>query len=381
MLPADWQAWDGSVAGNPEGSREATGDDPVTGLRPWGATAEIGSEDSSGDPDGVGIDLLVGLGTLNPPQEEPAWVPRVEICEPCPVSVNPETWSLFDWPQESGDFIDDLWICILPDVPVRCWNDDPLSAYQAFLKENPQWEAEHGAGGIQLQVITPSAHQPWIELSTPGAAQAFDAWFERHVMAVRGAYASAPGGDESLESPRDSGREMDHSEREQAQGSGSSAEAPSLADRPATLAAPGSSGRPDPPPPSATDTDPLAVAWSGRWATQEPAGFSLEAPRAPGQPPAAAAPPADRSLKVFGSRPPAETRAAIAPDLIALDHPATVAIDRQLTAAPLAAAAWASRTPGATLLDSADATAWLQVRQQKLIALPSWLLRPLRLVS
>lgn len=57
--------------------------------------------------------------------------------------------------------------------------DFTYSRYLNFLKDNPEWAADHGAGGLQLQVITPSAHLPWIELSTPGAARAFDTWYEQ----------------------------------------------------------------------------------------------------------------------------------------------------------------------------------------------------------
>lgn len=60
-----------------------------------------------------------------------------------------------------------------------------LDEYRAFLDQNPTWPEENGAGGIQPQVVTPSAHLPWIELGTPGAASAFDAWYEMHYLTVR----------------------------------------------------------------------------------------------------------------------------------------------------------------------------------------------------
>lgn len=67
--------------------------------------------------------------------------------------------------------------------PVVSPADDPTyGAYLAFLQENPQWREQNGADGIQLQVITASTYLPWIELETPGAAQAFDRWYEQVVL-------------------------------------------------------------------------------------------------------------------------------------------------------------------------------------------------------
>lgn len=58
-------------------------------------------------------------------------------------------------------------------------NDPTYAAYLAFLKENPLWLEQNGADGSPLQVVTASVHLPWIELETPGAAQAFDLWCEQ----------------------------------------------------------------------------------------------------------------------------------------------------------------------------------------------------------
>mgnify|MGYP003333437810 CR=1 FL=1 len=52
-----------------------------------------------------------------------------------------------------------------------------LDQYNAFLQENPDWLSDHGADGIQLCVMTPSVYVPGLELSNPGEARAFDAWF------------------------------------------------------------------------------------------------------------------------------------------------------------------------------------------------------------
>lgn len=69
-----------------------------------------------------------------------------------------------------------------PLEPTGPSEDPTYTAYLECLRVNPQWAEDHGAGGIQLQVITPSAHLPWIELSTPGAARAFDTWYSQTLL-------------------------------------------------------------------------------------------------------------------------------------------------------------------------------------------------------
>lgn len=61
---------------------------------------------------------------------------------------------------------------------------DFLAEYDAFLAEHPDWLSDHGADGIQLMVIAASTHLPGIELSTPGAARAFDAWYEQTYLQI-----------------------------------------------------------------------------------------------------------------------------------------------------------------------------------------------------
>jgi hypothetical protein len=59
------------------------------------------------------------------------------------------------------------------------YSDNPVTnAYYEFLLQNPRWREENGEGGFQLQVIASSSRLPWIQFSTPGAAQAFDTWYE-----------------------------------------------------------------------------------------------------------------------------------------------------------------------------------------------------------
>lgn len=52
-----------------------------------------------------------------------------------------------------------------------------LDEYSRFLALNETWFDDHGGNAIQPQVMTASRHLPWIELPTPGAANAFDAWY------------------------------------------------------------------------------------------------------------------------------------------------------------------------------------------------------------
>lgn len=57
--------------------------------------------------------------------------------------------------------------------------EDYLKEFNRFLAANPDWLGDHGADGIQLCVMTPSRHVQGVELSNPGEARAFDAWFEQ----------------------------------------------------------------------------------------------------------------------------------------------------------------------------------------------------------
>ena len=54
---------------------------------------------------------------------------------------------------------------------------DPLAEYKSFLAKNPHWLDSHRLGDFELQVVTPSTFLPSIELATPSAARAFDAWY------------------------------------------------------------------------------------------------------------------------------------------------------------------------------------------------------------
>jgi len=52
-----------------------------------------------------------------------------------------------------------------------------LSEYDSFLAENPNWITENSGGEMHAQVVTPS-YYTGLELADPGAARAFDLWFE-----------------------------------------------------------------------------------------------------------------------------------------------------------------------------------------------------------
>jgi hypothetical protein len=55
--------------------------------------------------------------------------------------------------------------------------NDLLNEYSAFLDANPDWITENSGGDMHAQVITPSQYTG-LELADPGAARAFDLWFE-----------------------------------------------------------------------------------------------------------------------------------------------------------------------------------------------------------
>jgi hypothetical protein len=81
---------------------------------------------------------------------------------------------------------------VQPDGWIRCGTDLVMNGlgnylveqYREFVGLNPTWPEEHGAGGIQLMVITPSQHVRWAELSTPGEARSFDAWYEQTYLGI-----------------------------------------------------------------------------------------------------------------------------------------------------------------------------------------------------
>jgi RNA polymerase sigma-70 factor (ECF subfamily) len=58
------------------------------------------------------------------------------------------------------------------------FNDYLLREYENFLSENPDWITENSGGDMHAQVITPSQYTD-LELADPGAARAFDLWFEK----------------------------------------------------------------------------------------------------------------------------------------------------------------------------------------------------------
>jgi len=65
------------------------------------------------------------------------------------------------------------------DLVMKGLGDYVVDQYREFVGQNPTWPEEHGAGGIQLMVITRSKLFPWAELNTPGEARSFDAWYDQ----------------------------------------------------------------------------------------------------------------------------------------------------------------------------------------------------------
>jgi hypothetical protein len=59
--------------------------------------------------------------------------------------------------------------------------NDLLNEYSAFLDANPDWITENSGGDMHAQVITPSQYTG-LELADPGAARAFDLWFENSYL-------------------------------------------------------------------------------------------------------------------------------------------------------------------------------------------------------
>lgn len=337
--------------------------------------------------------------------------------DPSAVSETTDDWGFVEQTETGGDVTTPIWICVLPpprfwfkelpgpvilnrywpdpdisdappplwrhqprtlpiDVSPRDWNDDVYGAYQAFLKENPTWKEDNGAGGIQLQVITASAHQPWIQLSTPGAARAFDAWYERHGMAWLGrdGGAGTPEGDDRRTADLDGGAGpgwLNQPTWTDATGEPGAQDAPA----PMPAAAPAS----DPAEPDATVAA-AALSPAGAGATQAPDAAALDTPAVSILPRASTRPTPSASTATNAARSAAAESGAGEPaDLFDPDPTNSTATDPGPVAEALAIAS-DTGPDGTARPASPSATAWLLLRrQQHLIALPAWLLRPLRL--
>lgn len=115
------------------------------------------------------------LWCIAPPEPDSDVAPEAEQ-EPEPTDLPPV--------DEQGKIEPTIIVCPGVELPPVCPEIDPklersgvLDEYAKFLGDNPTWLEDHGAGGIQAQVVTPSGQLPWIELPTPGEAGAFDAWY------------------------------------------------------------------------------------------------------------------------------------------------------------------------------------------------------------
>ncbi len=129
-------------------------EEPLPSLIPAGEDAEVGSDRSG--------------WALSQPSEE-------SVLEP----VSPPGFDAPDQPPAPLD-LNIVGSVVAPDPrPLRGATADLFSDYLAFLQSNPQWLDDHGATGIQMQVMTPSSYLPSLDLPTPGDARAFDAWYEQ----------------------------------------------------------------------------------------------------------------------------------------------------------------------------------------------------------
>ena len=78
----------------------------------------------------------------------------------------------------SGDSGDESGTDDWSDWDLGEYYNDLLKEYDAFLAENPDWITENSGGDMHAQVVTPSIYTG-LELADPGAARAFDLWFEK----------------------------------------------------------------------------------------------------------------------------------------------------------------------------------------------------------
>lgn len=79
-----------------------------------------------------------------------------------------------EWEDESIDPTAE--VEIQPFDPAE-FNDYLIREYKNFLSDNPDWISSNSGGEIQAQVMTPSQYAA-IDMPNPGAARAFDLWFE-----------------------------------------------------------------------------------------------------------------------------------------------------------------------------------------------------------
>ena len=179
------------LAAGPDASASIVSSDPIRFLEPYYRShvvpmvfALLTSTDVT--PEGCGEGVGEPLPSLTPAGEEvyiggdsSGWV----LMQPPEDSVSEPFWpSGFDAPGKlpASSDLSILGCAVTPDpLPLRGATVDFFSAYLAFLQSNPQWLDDHGATGIQMQVMTPSSYLPSLDFPTPGDARAFDAWYEQ----------------------------------------------------------------------------------------------------------------------------------------------------------------------------------------------------------
>jgi len=180
LLPEDGSDWSFPLTGGP---------DPIP---EWLEESDQSSEEGAVTalPEGWSLTLVNPWDTAGcwilPPGDEGA-PPTIDL----PIGeIVPEDGSISDgstdWVWESVDEEEHESDYVRPDGWVRCATDlisqnirtKILNDYRDFVSQNPAWPEEHGAGGIQLMVLTPSSFVPGVVLSTPGEALSFDAWLQ-----------------------------------------------------------------------------------------------------------------------------------------------------------------------------------------------------------
>jgi hypothetical protein len=121
------------------------------------------------DPNGLLAEIFIGDNTEHSKEAENPNITDFIDCHILPTDSHEELT------HETGG--------IDPVFDITAYHDQLLGEYKSFLSDNPDWVDAHSGGDLQLQVMTSSNYFDGIELSNPGEAHAFDAWFESSLLA------------------------------------------------------------------------------------------------------------------------------------------------------------------------------------------------------